>query len=470
MFEKEVQFIADYSLNKVRKLGLSFTLNQLLNIQMHPAILQYISSEFDFLIYQDRKNLLQKSAFDYSGPEIAKYLKLISQEVKKNKIVSYDEIKKLVNQAVAFNASFVIRPNWTLTKLVFTEDKNRSIEEFRMIIRYCFYYDFVKKILLTYFDKKNIISINLEEFETILGKIDNQLSSEDLNSYLDHALYSISDFYNIGGINSEKIPLRTIEIFLKEKNLMDQLIKLKREFSSESKQRVSVEELKNYLISKDALKPGHELSPVHPDEVSSVLEKEIFDEEIVPPETNSELIEKPIEENNHEEDENRIEAENHDLTEEIKDLGDTADFNLNLSDTLNLTEIDKISEENSAEPEMKDSEQDKDKTLIVQKNEAETSMPKAESESSVSNKTSGKKIKKDIFSFLSDKEIEKIVEAVFNEDRDDFTNTMERISDCNNYEDAAEIIKNLFRTYKINPYSKEAILLTDAVSNYFDQP
>ncbi|MGE5798059.1 MAG: hypothetical protein ACM34N_14845 [Ignavibacteria bacterium] len=470
MFEKEVQFIADYSLNKVRKLGLSFTLNQLLNIQMHPAILQYISSEFDFLIYQDRKNLLQKSSFDYSGPEIAKYLKLISQEVKKNKIVSYDEIKKLVNQAVAFNASFVIRPNWTLTKLVFTENKKKSVEEFRMLINYCFYYDFVKKILLTYFDKKNIISINTAEFENILGKIDNQLSSEDLNSYLDHALYSISDFYNIGGINSEIIPLRTIEIFLKEKNLMDHLIKLKREFSSESKQRVSVEELKNHLISKDALKPGHELSPVHPDEVSSVLEKENFDEEIVPPETNSELNEKPIEENNHEENENRFEPESHDLTGEIKDLGDAADFNLNLSDTLNLTEIDKVSEENPAEPDMKDSAEEKDKTIIMQKNEAGTFVPEAEPESSVPKKINGKKIKKDIFSFLSDKEIEKIVEAVFNEDRDDFTNTMERISECNSYEDAADIIKSLFRTYKVNPYSKEAILLTDSVSNYFGQP
>jgi hypothetical protein len=46
---------------------------------------------------------------------------------------------------------------------------------------------------------------------------------------------------------------------------------------------------------------------------------------------------------------------------------------------------------------------------------------------------------------------------------------MERISECNSYEEAVEIIKNLFQTYKVNPYSKDAILLTDAVSNYFEQ-
>jgi len=442
MFEKEVQFIADYSLNKVRKLGLSFTLNQLLNIQMHPAILQYISSDFD-----------------YSGSEIAKYFKLISQEVKKNKRVSYEEIKKLVNQAVAFNASFVIRPNWTLTKLVFTEDKKISVEEFKMLINYCYYYDFVKKILLTYFDKKNIITISAAEFETILGKIDNQLSSEDLNSYLDHSLYSISDFYNIGGINNEKIPVRTIEIFLKEKNLMDQLVKLKREFSGDAKQRAGIEELKNHLISKEALKPGHELSPVHPDEVSSMLEKEKFDEEIVPPEINNELNEKNLEEN--------IQPENGE-TEEVHEAPGSMDLNLDISAALNLTEPDKIPDENSPEPEVKNPAEDD--TILIEKQETKTFLPEPGNESPVSKKTNGKKIKKDIFSFLSDKEIEKIVEAVFNEDRDDFTNTLEKISECSSYEEAAEIIKSLFQTYKVNPYSKEAILLTDAVSNYFDQP
>jgi hypothetical protein len=468
MFEKEVQFIADYSLNKVRKLGLSFSLNQLLNIQIHPAILRYISGEFDFLIYQDRKKLMQKSAFDYSGAEIAKYFNLINQEIKKNKRVSYDDIKKLVNQAVAFNASFVIRPNWTLTKLIFTEDEKRSVEEFKMLINYCYYYDFVKKILLTYFDKKNIVAISSAEFETILSKIDSQLLSEDLDSYLDHALYSISDFYNIGGINNDKIPLRTIEIFLKEKNLMDQLIKLKREFSKNSKQRVGVEELKNHLFSKDISK-GHELSPVHPDEVSSVLEKEKFDEEIIPPETNDELNIKRDEENNDIQNRNRENGLSQKITRE-NSLKDIADINLDLSDALDINEIKEVHEEKETPPETENySSDDKDKTIVMRKEETRALKPKPNAESSAGKKGNGEKIKRDIFTFLSDKEIERIVESVFNEDRDDFTNTMERISECNSYEEAAEIIKNLFQTYKVNPYSKDAILLTDAVSNYFEQ-
>jgi hypothetical protein len=76
---------------------------------------------------------------------------------------------------------------------------------------------------------------------------------------------------------------------------------------------------------------------------------------------------------------------------------------------------------------------------------------------------------KDIFSFLSNKEIEKIVINVFNEDREDFANTMEKITECFSYDEATDILKAVFFSYRVNPYTKDAVILTNAVSNYFNQ-
>ena len=72
-------------------------------------------------------------------------------------------------------------------------------------------------------------------------------------------------------------------------------------------------------------------------------------------------------------------------------------------------------------------------------------------------------------SFLNDKEMERIVSNVFNEDEEDFVTTMEKISESSGYDEATEILKAVFFSYKINPYSRDAVLLTNAVSNYFDQ-
>ena len=76
MFEKEIIAISDYSVNKIKKLGAYFTVEQLNSTDLHPAIKRYIDSELDYLIFLDRKELVQKSAFDYSKPEIVKYFSL----------------------------------------------------------------------------------------------------------------------------------------------------------------------------------------------------------------------------------------------------------------------------------------------------------------------------------------------------------------------------------------------------------
>ena len=76
---------------------------------------------------------------------------------------------------------------------------------------------------------------------------------------------------------------------------------------------------------------------------------------------------------------------------------------------------------------------------------------------------------KDMFSYLRRKEVKKIVSYIFANDEEDFTNTVERIMDCHSYKEASEILKAVFTSYKISPYSKEAITYTNAVSNYFRQ-
>ena len=132
MFEKEIKFIVDFSLNKVKNLGSFFSFEKLLTTDIHPAILHYISAEIDFLIFEDRKKLIQNSVFDYSGPEIAGYFNLIGEEVKKTRKISVEDIKKLITQAVSFNVNFVAHPKWSLSKLIFNDSDLKPIEEIRL--------------------------------------------------------------------------------------------------------------------------------------------------------------------------------------------------------------------------------------------------------------------------------------------------------------------------------------------------
>ncbi|MBT8382813.1 MAG: hypothetical protein KJO59_10690, partial [Ignavibacteria bacterium] len=121
MFEKEIKFIGDFCLNQVKYLGAHFTFQKITATDLHPAIVRYISAELEYMIYSDRRKLLENSYFDYSGKDISEHFKKIGEEIKKTKRIAFDDAKKLILQAVSFNANYVVRPNWSLSQLIYND-------------------------------------------------------------------------------------------------------------------------------------------------------------------------------------------------------------------------------------------------------------------------------------------------------------------------------------------------------------
>ncbi len=567
MFEKEIKFISDFNLNRIKNLGSFFTFEKLNAADLHPAIVQYISAELDYLIYEDRQKLLQKSVFDYSGQEISKLFQPINIQLKKTKRISYEDIKKLVLQAVSFNINFLARPKWSLTKLVYDNQDVKSVDEIKLMFNYLYYYDYLRNIFLAYIDKRKILTLSLAEFEIILNKIDKEIfSPAQSKQMLDNAIYSMGEFLNIGGTNKSRISAIPVEIFLKEKNLIDYLFRLRRALPPDSKGKFEIEEIRSVMYSVIPLQKQQILSPEKESEEEPVteqtIEPEITSSELIPgndeevfPELEamknefmaeldkitSQEIESAEDTANTEEleDEDLIigEAEDEELLkmydEELKEFesaeeikSDEDEIQFDLSEKEHLDEVydfeDAALEANNSSIEIED-EKPSDKNLeeeiqstgdynlkkdkeemiddlsigikkldvpedideeekveeeaeLKQKHELRTdefdsskddtqfvSVPEEKK------KTAKKNFTKDIFSYLSNKDIEKITTNVFNEDRDDFTNTLERISDCETYDEATEILKGVFFSYRVNPYSRDAVTLTNAVSNYFNQ-
>ena len=569
MFEKEIKFIIDFILNRIKKLGSFFTFEKLALAEIHPAIILYISNKLDYLIYEDRKKLLQNSTFDYSGSEIAKYFNLIGAEIKKNKRLALEDVKLLVTQAVTFNINYLVKPNGTLLKLIFEENKTRNVNEIRIMLNYLYYYDYVRNVFLGYFSKRKILSLSETEFGLILNKIDKQMFGEHKRDLIDNALVSIGDFFNEGGVNKTRISTQTIELFLKEKNLMEALFKLRRSIPAEDKGKYDIEEIRKVIYSKDTvvLEPEKETEEISEEPAGELTEKEEISEqgsEIIVEETyieepeieKEEISETEInpagkEETGAEEEKEIIEdAEKFPETDQQKDFLSRYESELKslkeLEEKLNdldkeefssiefeteeepeeepegekvtekeerkevkkeiekevKKEVDKEikkkadKEEQVAQPgsesltfeeimsdrEIQNSDENlgeeiDDKTfdeLIIEEEEfipfSETEESKTpETEETENHITEEKGNADKIISSLTDKEKERIIDNVFNKDKQDFVDTMEKISSASSYDEATEILKAVFLTYKVNLYSKDALTLTNAVSNYFNR-
>lgn len=587
MFQTEIKFITDFSLNNVKKLGAFFTFEKLLDTNIHPAIKQYLNAEFEYLIYEDRQKLIERSLFDYSGAKINHYFTLISEEIKKTKKVSYEDIKTLISRAISFNVSYVIKPNWSLQKLVFGEKKSIPVSELELVLNYPYYYDYFKNVFRAYLSKRSVVNITSTEFELIINKVDRELFSAHFEKLVDNSIASIADFFSIGGLNKKSVSVEAVELFLKEKNLIDHLLKLKRAIPDPGRKKYDIDDIRKIIFSATPIEPNT-ISPTIDDELtkedgefekvktleeveikpltqsqeddtvdeksdeniiqeivqdeivkreieelieveSPVEEKledeteELFEEEIIEQQPSEELsttsgpdeilpeeeiIEDPKEEELSEQnlanistdtlitedapdkeimpyeevldDEELLDilSEETDANEEISLLSDKEEEDLfsfydkELKNSPELSDGDEIINLDELELKADDLSEEEITHTQIKIDDSQIPVAKVEIEKESSEEeltfTPAKKTR-DIFSFLTSKEIDKITDAIFSSDSEDFANTIERISECESYEKATEILKALFSSGKISPQSKQAVLLTNAVANYFDQ-
>jgi hypothetical protein len=247
MFEREIKFIYDFNLNKVNKLGPYFTFEQLQSVDLHPAILQYISAEIDYLVFEDRQKLLKNSVFDYSGEKIVYYFHQITEELKKNKRFSLEYIAKIILHSTSFTVNYLVRPNWTLSRFIFDESKHKSSNEIKQILNYIYYYKYLKKIIIAYVNSKKILSMNVEEFEALLGKTDKLGLETNLKGILSNTLISMAEFLNIGQMQKTRVPLAAVELYLEEKDLPHHLSRLNETLGNDENARFNVSDFMKVL-------------------------------------------------------------------------------------------------------------------------------------------------------------------------------------------------------------------------------
>lgn len=253
MFEKEIEFIYNYNLNKIQHLSSFISYEQLISTDIHPALLQYISAEIDFLIYEDRQKLLQDSVFDYSSDKIIEHFTNIGEEIKKSKKFSLEYLTKLLLHASSFNVNFIIRPKWALLQFVFESESEsaKPVVEVKQILNYLYYYPYLRRLLIRFFSKKRILTINSTELEELLVKIDKINYESNFSRVLDGALKNMAEFINIGGSGSNKISRQAIELFLEDKGLSQYKVILNEKFSGSETNKYEINDYKNVILSSN---------------------------------------------------------------------------------------------------------------------------------------------------------------------------------------------------------------------------
>ncbi|MHC1738724.1 MAG: hypothetical protein AB9882_12030 [Ignavibacteriaceae bacterium] len=477
MFESEINTIIESNLRRIDELGPYITLPSLASAGLHPALVTYLSAEIDFLVYSDRKKLLSRSLFDYSGDVIDSLFAKISAEIKTKSVLSHEETEKLIEQGVLFNLYFLLRPRWTLLKFIFNEESVKPIEVLKLSLNYIHFYPYIKDILLNFFDKKNMTEISREEFKGLLLSIQEYIMQQNKTELIKRELACISSY-----LNSEKdntIPLPAVEIYLKEKEETALLAKLGAVFPDDFNGRVDLAMI-NEILSAPA-EPPPKKKPViekasHAEEDTTQPASENIEnqEQIL-----TGLLLEPEEEIQKEylfgedtlfgilnnngtnltpETPSEIQPEN-EVSEEIKPVEENIPDNPKIEKVVVVQEI--IAEDKQEfTPALQNSgleeEPGKDyNELGDQLNEVFTD-PSAEERIS-------------LLELFTDKECDRIIADCFNEDQMDFINTIEKIGECNSYEEATESLNSAPFFSSLNHDDKNLVLIREKLEIYFNK-
>jgi len=475
MFESEINTIIDSNLSKLDKFGPYLTLSGIASAGLHPALVTYLSAEIDYLVYSDRKKLISRSLFDYSGDAVESLFGKISSEIKTKAVLNPEETQRLIEQGVLFNLYFLLRPRWTLLKFIFNGEIVKPVEELKLSLNYIHFYPYIKEILLNFFDKKNLVEILEQEFKDLMLNIQEYIKQANKTEMIKNELALISRFLNFG-TKETAIPLPAVEIYLKEKKENELLANIRSVFPDGFTGRVELSIIEEVLSRP--VEPAHAEQP------------------ITEPAAGSEINE-PVSELNIENREEVLTGEIREPETEIQEeyiFGDDTLFGvLNNTGENGIAETPSyVNPENVIEQEATTADEiiasvpepvttpETGEIAEQEKQEfapaLENSMLEDESEETFSEM--GDELKdvftveaalerKSLIEFFSDKECNKIIADCFNDDEMDFINCFEELGEIPNYEEAVETLKFIPFLEQLKPDDKNLMMIKEKLEIYF---
>lgn len=414
MLKERVFEILDENLSKINLTNDSVNYRNILDSNVHPAIKNYIRAELKILFSRDKNQIQKKTIFNYKSTKIEFLFSQIFEELIKSTSLTKEELQNLLLQSISFNFSHLIKPNWSLKKLIFNDKKSINARDFFYLLDYAYFFSYQKQILSKYFNKFDSNLIESEHFDYILNKIDRKLFSENKKQLLKNFFDTALDFIDLK--KSNELPSEIILNYLADKSLTDDYNKLQDYFKN-GENKISYEVFEN-LIFQDEPKT---ISTQNEDK----LEIELTDL-----------------------DENKIEKE-----PEIEKSNLLNNKELE-SDSLTLFEDDSVELP-------KEIEEDFD----IEDNELDF----VEEETLPQQNTTTKKSADEFFKLLSKKEINRIVDNIFNSDDEEFVFAVEKIVSANSFEQANQILNDLISSYQIDKGSKEINILKEALLKFYDE-
>lgn len=235
MFEKEAQNtkqkILSYASGKEQ-----ISLSEILSWDIPQTLKDYFNIFSERILSEELLSVLYSKRFNQGNVEFIEARKRLMGTLKNAILLNYPEFENAVDKASKFAINFILRPEWTLAKVIFKNDNIKTTEQIIESLLNFNEYTYYKKLLEKVLTKYQSNEIKLELFQRILRKIDEEViksvSIKDMLSIIE-PVFNFFKFAN----DENTVPAEALIIFFNDKgaeNIVKE-IELERELHRRAK-------------------------------------------------------------------------------------------------------------------------------------------------------------------------------------------------------------------------------------------
>lgn len=383
----------------------------LMTLDVPQSLKHFFSQEVEIWLREEEEKFVSLR-FDYDEPQVRVLIDKIFDLLSQNAFFDLNKFNQLLERAIKLQLNFIVKPHRTLKQFIFRDADTVSTIEVYDTLKYFSQFEYYKLAISEFFNRKYLHNIHSTQFSELIDTIDDDYFEKDKLGLTLNTISSIMEA--IGQAQQQSLSKLSVDILydaLSDRNL-DEFTELVQKVKYETSfKELSLEEIETLL--KEHKLPDDHIAEVKPPESAFVTYQ---------PEPETE-------------------------TGESDSLEEPASIDL-----------EEPSEEVFTEPE------------VVSSKEPESGAP-PESAVSVADDLADHVAKQiqsdspleDLEEMIQGRIRRKIIKKLFKKNEQAFQSFLGALNKEFSWKAASRIIDDVFYEHEINPYSKEAINLSDII-------
>lgn len=220
MFEQETDSIIRTVAQRVPASGGTVAVKDILAADIPYPIKVFFRADVEAMLLAELRNHRKESRFDFNHPEIESLQNQINSLLVLRYTFGAEEFRRRLADTVHLLMNFHIRPQWTLSGVIFEKEETISAESLLGLLRYFGPYEYLREIVAHYIREKRPATFARADFGTLLWKADGEYirrKSGDELARVMSPIYDFVDFPANSGTNA--VPVRALIKYFEDKGL-----------------------------------------------------------------------------------------------------------------------------------------------------------------------------------------------------------------------------------------------------------